>query len=528
MSAEPEPWLLLYTLSGFVVLLLAISTLFSLGEYLLRPWFDRQESLLHALPPDQYLSFFAFPFLATILAGIINIGTGSLGPDRPKSIQGIALLAIAFFATLWAGLLAVRQLIRARRNDPINLARSDKPASMRFALAELVRSVNTLMADAPILDIRRAHFDSKRLRKIHDELNMLVDERRQQEPVKSLVTRSRELAAGYTRLVTLATLAAAMLAIVATVVQIVAGGGVLRAASLGAFLVLLAAGLWWAGMWLRAKTHANRYAALKKQLTIGLDQVRSRLDGIDQLIPNEGRQVEVTKIEVARARRLFSDELDVLLEQLRQAVSQMADLSSESLRASHSTNPESSDSDTLVPVSIFLSGSRNTDLEAAVHEAAGAFGFEVAAQERARTGSWYRQLWLRTQEVARSESVRERAQKLEQAIELEVLGKRRAQVDKAKADAIAMLITAIDCQESAVIRVGSIVVVKRGQDLAAFTISELEAAHLERSPTAYIGADSFLSELQRLRNQQAASNPSTEQSIPEAIPDDSDNSNRDV
>jgi len=284
VSPEPEPWLLPYTLSAFVVLLLAISTLFSLGGYLLRPWFDRWERLLHALPPDQYLSFFAFPLSATILGGIVNVGAAWLILGGLETGTGLSILGVVLGCAIYFGLAATRQLVNVRRKDAIELARSGKPAPMRFASAELVRSVNTLMADAPIVDIRRARFDSKKLRKIHDDLNSLMNKLPQQEPMKRLVTRSRELAAGHTRLVTLATLAAAVLAIVATVVRIVAGGDVLRAASLGALLLLLAVGMWWAGMWLRARTHADRYAALKEQLSEELNEVRSGLDDIDQRI----------------------------------------------------------------------------------------------------------------------------------------------------------------------------------------------------------------------------------------------------
>lgn len=241
-------------------------------------------------------SFFAFPLLATVVGILLNVGTDSPESDGLEPIQGITFLGVAIVVTLSASLLAARQLSKARHDDPMKLARSDNPASMRFVLAELVRSVNTLKADAPLLEPPKARFDSKKLHKIHDDLNSLVDELRQQEPAQRLVTRSTALATGYTRLVTLATLAAVVLAIVATVVRIVTEGDVLRLASLGAFLVLLAAGLWWAGIWLRAKSHANRYAALKEQLTAGLSKVSSGLDGIDQHICNEvnelGREAE--------------------------------------------------------------------------------------------------------------------------------------------------------------------------------------------------------------------------------------------
>ena len=104
-----------------------------------------------------------------------------------------------------------------------------------------------------------------------------------------------------------------------------------------------------------------------------------------------------------------------------------------------------------------------------------------AIEEPPVQGSWRQRFWVRSREVAESEPVRERLGKLEQAIELEHLGKRRAEIDKAKAESVAALLGAMKEQENAVVRIGSIIVIKTRGDLVVWTISEMEAAALEKN-----------------------------------------------
>ncbi|OXM43047.1 hypothetical protein [Amycolatopsis alba] len=76
--------------------------------------------------------------------------------------------------------------------------------------------------------------------------------------------------------------------------------------------------------------------------------------------------------------------------------------------------------------------------------------------------------------------MRDRLAKLERALELEGLGKRQAEIDKAKAEAAAALHAVVREQENAVVRLGSIVMIKRAGDLVVFTVSEMQAAVLEK------------------------------------------------
>jgi hypothetical protein len=198
------------------------------------------------------------------------------------------VLIVVAVGGIYAGLRAAEQLAKARHSDPIELAHSDNPATMRWASAELTRSVKALEADAPTTDVKRLRSEHKKLHQLHDRLGGRLKELRQREPSRQhLVAWSRELASGYTGLVSLGALTAVILAVGATGARLVAGGDVVRAAGLGAALTASAVGLWWLGMRLRARTHAKRTEALRKELTEELDVVRCTLDKVDQHIRDE-------------------------------------------------------------------------------------------------------------------------------------------------------------------------------------------------------------------------------------------------
>jgi hypothetical protein len=128
------------------------------------------------------------------------------------------------------------------------------------------------------------------------------------------------------------------------------------------------------------------------------------------------------------------------------------------------------------PVSVYTTDDDGTPLKNAVVEALRAFELTVVVEEPVELGSWFQRFWAR----ASSDFVRERMRKLEQAVELQYLGKVRAEIDQAKAHAVAALLQAISAQDNAVVRVGSLIVIKAEGNLAVWTVSELEAADMER------------------------------------------------
>lgn len=151
-----------------------------------------------------------------------------------------------------------------------------------------------------------------------------------------------------------------------------------------------------------------------------------------------------------------------------------------------------------VPVSVYTSGNatEGEKLAEAVLGLLNEYGFETDWQSEPLAGSWFQRFRVKLSRAASSDGVVDRLHKVEHALELEFMDKKRAEVDKAKAEAIATLLSAVNEQDDAIIRVGSVVVVKHGGKIFAETISEEAARVLEsdsmilRSPST--AADFFL------------------------------------
>ena len=147
------------------------------------------------------------------------------------------------------------------------------------------------------------------------------------------------------------------------------------------------------------------------------------------------------------------------------------------------------------PVSVYTTADDGTPLKGAVVGVLRAFDLTVVVEEPVELGSWFQRFWTR----ARSDSVRDRMRKLEQAVELQYLGKARAEIDHAKALAVAALLQAISTQDNAVVRIGSLIAIKTQGDLAVWTVSELEAADMERHGALLRDPVSALEYLRRLK-----------------------------
>jgi len=132
-------------------------------------------------------------------------------------------------------------------------------------------------------------------------------------------------------------------------------------------------------------------------------------------------------------------------------------------------------------VSVFTADDDGMGLKGAVVAVLREFGLGSVAEEPPVLGSWFQRFWARSREIAGSESMRGRLLRLEEAVQLEYLGKRRAEIDKAKAESVAALLGAMKEQKNAVIRIGSIIAIKTEDDLVVWTISEMEAAALEKN-----------------------------------------------
>ena len=159
-----------------------------------------------------------------------------------------------------------------------------------------------------------------------------------------------------------------------------------------------------------------------------------------------------------------------------------------------------------VPVRVYLSEASSADVERvtrAVEESSSVFGFAIADDFPAESGSWYKKLFIKTKEVATQPEVKDRIDKLERALQLKGLHEPQSQIDKNEAEAAATLIKAIEKIPNAAIQTGSLLLVKLsnpdGDDcLQVRTLSQREMIQLEKNQHLLTHPATVLHELSRI------------------------------
>ena len=141
-----------------------------------------------------------------------------------------------------------------------------------------------------------------------------------------------------------------------------------------------------------------------------------------------------------------------------------------------------------IPVRVYLSESDEADSGTkALKAILDSLDLSVSDAFPAETGSFWQRLFAKTNEVVTQPEIAERFQKLERAIEIQGLHQPQSQVDKNEAEAISVIISALDKVSSAAIQVGSIVIIKLPDPdgnscIQARALSQQELMHLEKNP----------------------------------------------
>jgi hypothetical protein len=139
-----------------------------------------------------------------------------------------------------------------------------------------------------------------------------------------------------------------------------------------------------------------------------------------------------------------------------------------------------------IPVRVYLSEASQQDVDRVTEAVTGlseVFGFTVSDEFPAKNGSWWKKWFVKTKEVATQPEVQKRLEKLERALELKGLAEPQANVDKLEAEAVAMLVKAVENSPNAAIQAGSLLLVKtthkRRKCLQVRTLTQRELIHLE-------------------------------------------------
>lgn len=132
-------------------------------------------------------------------------------------------------------------------------------------------------------------------------------------------------------------------------------------------------------------------------------------------------------------------------------------------------------------------------VEEALTEALAAFGLDVVYSFDPIIHSWFRELLVH---VRRSGAMSEQLAKLERAVDMQTHLRAQAQIDASQGDAVAKLITSLEKTPNAVIQIGSVLLVKVGDDLAVRNLTQRELAIYERKPTLFRNPAQALEALQ--------------------------------
>jgi len=119
--------------------------------------------------------------------------------------------------------------------------------------------------------------------------------------------------------------------------------------------------------------------------------------------------------------------------------------------------------DRFIPVRVYLSDDKQDDIEKITNAVDGlldAFGFQFSDDFPAEKGSWWKTWFAKSKDVITQPEVTDRLEKIERALDVKGLHKPQAEVDKAQAEAIAILTASVKEIPNVAIQAGSILLVK--------------------------------------------------------------------
>jgi hypothetical protein len=143
-----------------------------------------------------------------------------------------------------------------------------------------------------------------------------------------------------------------------------------------------------------------------------------------------------------------------------------------------------------VPISIYLETAEHTAaIEAAVREVADQLGLDIIADEEPVLGSWFKRMIARGRAEFTEERVRTAVESAIRAVELEQVEKRQAQVNATNIGAVAGLIDKLASTPSAVIQVGSLILIKTSETLVVRELTQAEQTMLRDNPSLLTSPD---------------------------------------
>lgn len=152
-----------------------------------------------------------------------------------------------------------------------------------------------------------------------------------------------------------------------------------------------------------------------------------------------------------------------------------------------------------IAVSIYLSdGQAHQAVEEALELLLAETSLESYGHEEPVIGSWYRRFWVKAREETAHLNAAQIAAEVERKIRMEVFDKAQAVIDNQQATGAAALISAIQGEERACIRVGSILVIKVDGLVLVNNLTQMQLSWLERNQMLLRDPEALLKGLEAL------------------------------
>lgn len=153
----------------------------------------------------------------------------------------------------------------------------------------------------------------------------------------------------------------------------------------------------------------------------------------------------------------------------------------------------------VLPVMVYLvDAAPAAGVEKALENALAAFGGAVVLREPPVVRSWFRRMGVRFHHAAGSDAVRRLGRELDRAVELRAVDEVQAKVDASQGEAVAKLLTALVTTPTALIQIGSVLLVKVNGTPVVRNLTQTELVYLQRNPDTVRDPAACLDALQHL------------------------------
>jgi tetratricopeptide (TPR) repeat protein len=185
-----------------------------------------------------------------------------------------------------------------------------------------------------------------------------------------------------------------------------------------------------------------------------------------------------------------------------ETIQHLAEWRLEKLAAATLELPSNTSGSQVLPVRYYLDTDNRAvaeKVESALESLLDEHGFRVAMLYPVETGSFFRKLFYASRERLTPDEVAASLAKIERAAGVRALDLPQSQIDANRADGVAKLLAALEGSPSAVIQIGSILLVKIDGIPVVTNLTPQELAQLEREPDLFRSPNEVLDVLHKLR-----------------------------